>query len=148
MYSRDDLFLRSLKCYFGVYLINTKNNSLASTETFRHSSTYIIYIHWQTHCNIHHTNTSWSLLWLWKNIHYLLWNRGAWCSLNITYQTFLAPCIRCTNHVCDSCALIDINQHFYSVTAPDDFKMLTYCDVMDTWVSRWKLWRHNDQLFS
>ena len=48
-----------------------------------------------------------------KNIRYLLWNRGAWCSLNNTYQTFLAPCIRCTDHLCDSCALSDINQHHY-----------------------------------
>ena len=31
MYSRDEMFLRSLECYFG-----------ANTEIVRHSSTYII----------------------------------------------------------------------------------------------------------
>ena len=40
MYSHDELFLRSLECYFGVYL-NTKI-TLMSAETVRHSSTYII----------------------------------------------------------------------------------------------------------
>ena len=34
MYSRDELFLRSFKCYL--------NNPLVSAETVRHSSTYII----------------------------------------------------------------------------------------------------------
>ena len=29
---------------------------------------------------------------------------------------------------------------FYPATAPDDFKMLTYCDVIDTWAGRWQLW--------
>ena len=38
MHSRDELFLRSLECYFGVY----QNNPLVSAETVRHSSTYII----------------------------------------------------------------------------------------------------------
>ena len=51
MYSRDELFLHSLECYFGVYFprcfatreINTKITlSLVSAETIRHSSTYII----------------------------------------------------------------------------------------------------------
>ena len=40
-----------------------------------------------------------------KNIRYLLWNRGFWCSLNNTYLIFLTLCIRCTNHLCDSCDL-------------------------------------------
>ena len=47
-----------------------------------------------------------------QNIRYLLWNRGGWRSLNITHLTFLDPCIRCTNHLCDSCDLTDVNPHF------------------------------------
>ena len=35
----------------------------------------------------------------------------------------------------------------YPVTAPGDFKMLTYCDIINTWACRWQLWRHNDWLF-
>ena len=51
MYSCDELFLRSLKCYFGVNLIPSllcnsgnkhQNNPLVSTETVRHLSAYII----------------------------------------------------------------------------------------------------------
>ena len=50
-----------------------------------------------------------------KNIFYLHWNRGDWSSFHNTHQSFLALCIRCTNHLCDSCHLIDVNPHF---TAP------------------------------
>ena len=46
-----------------------------------------------------------------KNIRYLLWNQGLWRSLNNTYPTFLTLCIRCTNHLCDSCDLTDVNPH-------------------------------------
>ena len=58
MYSRDEPFLRSLECYFGIYLFyfdylfiiiyliiyfnKHQNNPLVSAETIRHSSTYII----------------------------------------------------------------------------------------------------------
>ena len=52
--------------------------------------------------NIYHSSiVSLSSLLLWKNIRHLFWNRGAWCSLNSTYQTFLTPCIRCSDHICD-----------------------------------------------
>ena len=47
-----------------------------------------------------------------QNIRYLLWNRGFCRSLNNTYPIFLIPCIRCTNHLCDSCDLTDVNPHF------------------------------------
>ena len=40
MYSRDELLLRSLKCYF--YSNKHQNNPLVRAETIRHSSTYII----------------------------------------------------------------------------------------------------------
>ena len=40
MYSRDEPFLRSLDCYFGIF--KHQNNPLVSGETIRHSSTYII----------------------------------------------------------------------------------------------------------
>ena len=50
-----------------------------------------------------------------KNIRYLRWNRCAWHSFHNTHQTFLAPCIRCIDHLCDSCRSIDVNPHF---TAP------------------------------
>ena len=64
-----------------------------------------------------------------KNIHYLLWNRGLWSSLNNTYPIFLTPCIRCTNHICDSCDLTDVNPHFI----PSLLRMIQNVDL---------LWRH------
>ena len=51
MYSSDELFLRSFECYSGVFSLvasqlgekkTHQNNPLASAETIRHSSTYII----------------------------------------------------------------------------------------------------------
>ena len=53
-----------------------------------------------------------------KNICYILWNWGFWRSLNNTYPTFLTPCIRCTNHLCDSWGLIDVNPHFIPSLLP------------------------------
>ena len=47
-----------------------------------------------------------------KNIRYFLWNRRFWRSLNNTYPIFLTPCIRCTNHLCDSFDLTDVNPPF------------------------------------
>ena len=64
-----------------------------------------------------------------KNVRYFLWNRGLWRSLNNTYPTFLTPCIRCTNHLCDSCDLIDVNPHFIPSLLP----MIQNADL---------LWRH------
>ena len=78
-----------------------------------------------------------------KNIR---WNGSTWCSLNNTYHTFLTLCIRCTHHLCDSCGLWH-KPTFCPVTAPDDFIMLAYCDVIDAWVGCWQSWRHNDRLF-
>ena len=55
-----------------------------------------------------------------KDIRYLLWNRGFWCSLTL--------CIRCTNHLCDSCDLTDVNPNFI----PSLLRMIQnvdlYCD--------------------
>ena len=82
-----------------------------------------------------------------KNIRYLLWNQGFWRSLNNTYPIFLTPCIRCTNHLCDSCDLTDRKSTFYPVTYSEWFKMLTYYDVIDTWAGRQQLWRQNERLF-
>ena len=42
----------------------------------------------------------------------LIWNRGAWRSVHNANQTFLVPCIRCTDHLCDSCRLTGINPNF------------------------------------
>ena len=45
MHSRNELFLCSLECYFGIYFprrVKHKNNPLVSAQTVRHSSTYII----------------------------------------------------------------------------------------------------------
>ena len=64
-----------------------------------------------------------------KNICYLLWNQGLWRSLNNTYPIFLTPCIRCTNHLCDSCDLTDVNPHFI----PWLLRMIPNVDL---------LWRH------
>ena len=63
-----------------------------------------------------------------KNICYLLWNWGFWCSLNNTYPIFLT-CIRCTNHLCDSCDLTDVHPHFISSL----LRMIQNVDL---------LWRH------
>ena len=81
-----------------------------------------------------------------QNIRYLLWNRGFCRSLNNTYPIFLTPCIRCTNHLCDSCDLTDVNPHL-SRHCSERFKMLIYCDVIDTRADRQQVWRHNDLLF-
>ena len=64
-----------------------------------------------------------------ENIRYLLWNRGRWRSLNNTYPIFPTPCIRCTNHLCDSCDLTDVNPHFI----PSLLWMIQNVDL---------LWRH------
>ena len=64
-----------------------------------------------------------------KNIRYLLWNRGAWRSLNNTHLTFLDPCIRCTNNLCDSCDITDVNPHFI----PSLLRKIQNVDL---------LWRH------
>ena len=85
-----------------------------------------------------------------KNIRYLLWNQGLWCSLNNTYPIFLTPCIRCTNHLCDSCDLTDVNWHLsrhLSRHCSEWFKMLTYSDVINARAGCQQLWRHNDWLF-
>ena len=63
-----------------------------------------------------------------KNIRYILWNRGDWCSLNNTYQTFLALCIRYTDHLWDSRDLSDINQHFIPSLLP----MISKCSPIAT----------------
>ena len=45
MYSYDELFMRSLECYFGVYFPQYnkhRNNPLVGAYTVRHASTYII----------------------------------------------------------------------------------------------------------
>ena len=81
-------------------------------------------------------------------IQYLLWNRGACCSLNNIYQIFLARV-----HLVHWSFMwvICLKWHkstFYPVTTPNDLKMLTSCDIIVTWAGHWQLWRHNDQLFS
>ena len=47
---------------------------------------------------------------------------GFWRSLNNTYPIFLTPCIRYTNHLCDSCDLTDRKSTFYPVITPNDSK--------------------------
>ena len=50
-----------------------------------------------------------------------------------TYQTFLVPYIRSTDHLCDSCRLTDVSPHF---TGPQvlvlfqNKQLLTFCDLM------------------
>ena len=56
-----------------------------------------------------------------KNICYLLWNRGFWCSLNNTYPIFLTLCIRCTKYLW----FLWLNWRkstFYPVSARNDWK--------------------------
>ena len=64
-----------------------------------------------------------------KNNRYLLWNRGLWRSLNNTCPILLTPCIRRTNHLCDSCDLTDNKPHFI----PSLLRMIQNVDI---------LWRH------
>ena len=64
-----------------------------------------------------------------QNIRYLLWNRGFCRSLNNTHPIFLTPCIRCTNHLCDSCDLTDVNPLFI----PSLLRKIQNVDL---------LWRH------
>ena len=61
---------------------------------------------------------------------YLLWNRGVWCSFHNTYQTFLAPCIRCTNHLCDFCLLADVNPHITTPEGRYNFKINSYWPIV------------------
>ena len=87
-----------------------------------------------------------------KNIHYLLWSRGFWRSLNNTYPIFLAPCIRCTNHLRNSCGLIDVNPHFIPPLLPviqnvdllwrHRYKSCSPAIAMSQWliVPAWFLW--------
>ena len=95
-----------------------------------------------------------------QNIRYLLWNRWAWRSLNNTYPIFVTPCIRCTNHLCDSCDLTDVNPHFI----PSGLRLIknvyllwrhryvaSNCDVtmtdssrvvaMDSFLTQWCWWQ-------
>ena len=52
MYARDELFLRSLEWYFGIYSNEPKINPLVSAETVRHSSTYITLSIWKPVCDL------------------------------------------------------------------------------------------------
>ena len=53
---------------------------------------------------------------------------GAWCSLNNTYQTFLASCIWYTDHLCDFCGLTHVNIHFILSLLP----MISKCWLIVT----------------
>ena len=80
-----------------------------------------------------------------KNNCYLHWNQGAWWSFHNNNQLFLAPCIWCTDHLCDSCGLPDVNPHFATPGCHFYFKIkywpivtssihepaASYCDVTD-----------------
>ena len=61
-----------------------------------------------------------------KNIRYLLWNRGFWCSLNNIYPIFLTLCIWCTNYLCGSCDLTEVNPHFI----PSLLQMIENVDLL------------------
>ena len=69
-----------------------------------------------------------------KNIRYLLWNRSAWRSFHNIYQAFLAPCIRCTVHLCESCRLKLTLFHILLLPGADTIskcrQLLTYGDVI------------------
>ena len=54
---------------------------------------------------------------------YLPWKQRAWRYFYNTHHTFLALCIRWTDHLCDFCCLTDANPHFVLSPLPDDFKM-------------------------
>ena len=68
-----------------------------------------------------------------KNIRYLLWNPGAWRSFLNAQLTFLAPSIRLTDHLCESCGLMDIKPHFVQSPLP----------VISKWTAIDLLWRHS-----
>ena len=69
-----------------------------------------------------------------KYIRYLLWNQGVWRLLKNTYTIFLTPCIRCTNHLCDSCSLIDVKPHLIPSLLP----MIQNVDLL--WRHRYNAW--------
>ena len=101
-----------------------------------------------------------------KTLRYLRSHRGAWRSFHNTDQTFLVPCIRCTDHLCDSCGLIGVNPHFAAPGCRFDFKIkcwpivtssiqesnAIYSDItvtdcssvvsMDSFLSQWR-WGHS-----
>ena len=62
MYSRDELFLCSLECYFGFYINKHQNNTLLTAQAVRHSSTYIIlYVLCTGLCICDEKNIVWNL---------------------------------------------------------------------------------------
>ena len=66
-----------------------------------------------------------------KHIRYLLWDRVT------EVQTLLAPCIRCTDHLCDSCLLTDFDlfwHHWYMSWS------LTIVTSQWAIVPTWSLW--------
>ena len=75
-----------------------------------------------------HGNAKWSLYSnrKWFSSEFLLRKRGFWCSLNNTYPIFMTLCIRCTNHLCDSCDLTDVNPHFI----PSLLRMIKNVDLL------------------
>ena len=50
---------------------------------------------------------------------------SAWINI---YQTFLTSCIRCTDYLCDSCSLTDMNPHFI----PSPHLMISKCEQIVT----------------
>ena len=93
-----------------------------------------------------------------KNIHYLLWNRGAWRFFHDTYLTIKVQGIRCTHHLHDSCPLTDVNPHFTApgcryyfktnswwpiVTSSTHGPAVSYCDVTMAHCCQGYLWTHD-----
>ena len=99
----------------GKVTITTVNNTICCNILFNFVAVIYIYIY--------------IYIIISQNIRYLLWNRGFCRSLNNTYPIFLTPCIRCTNHLCDSCDLTDVNPHFI----PSLLRKIQNVDL---------LWRH------
>ena len=93
-----------------------------------------------------------------KNIHYLLWNRGAWHFFHETYLTIEVQGIRCTTHLHDSCPLTHVNPHFTApgcryyfkinslwpiVTSPTHGPPASHCDGTIAHCSHGYPWMHD-----
>ena len=63
-----------------------------------------------------------NLYYNYKNICYLLWNRGAWRFFHDTYLTIEVQGIRCTNHLHDSCPFYWHKSTFYRSRMPISFQ--------------------------
>ena len=84
-----------------LYAIHLTNNN---------SRWIIVYLQRYKQLYVVHCSSSKHVKDVWVGIK--LYKHSIWRSFNITYQTFMDPCIRHTDHLCDSCRFTDVIPHF------------------------------------